>query len=87
MIYGIILFGLRKGSRIHGRGFGFFPKCSGARTLYLGQGVKPTGFKEGAKGSFVEAGGQRPGTLAFGARRHGPWRLVLKSEKDSCLAG
>ena len=80
MIYGIIVFGHRKGS-------GCFPKCLGTRTLYLGQRGKPTRFLESAKGSFVESRGQTPGSLASGSRRREPWRLALESEKDSCLSG
>ena len=81
------MFDLRKGSGIHGRGSGCFPKCLGTRTRYLGQRGKPTRFLESAKGSFAESRGQTPGSLASGARRRDPWRLALESEKDSCLSG
>ena len=87
MIYGIIVFGLRKGSGIHRKVSGCFPKCFGTRTLYLGQRGKPTRFLERAKGSFAESRGQMPGSLASGSRRREPWRLALESEKDSCLSG
>ena len=86
MIYGIIVFGLRKGSGIHRRGSGCFPKCLGTRTLYLGQRGKPTRFLESAKGSFAKSRGQTPGSLASGSRRRELWRLALESENDSCLA-
>ena len=72
---------------ISGRGSRCFPKCLGTRTLYLGQRGKPTRFLESAKGSFAESRGQTPGSLASGSRRQGLWRLVLESEKDSCLSG
>ena len=87
LIYGIIVFSLWKGSRIHRKGFRMFPKCLGTRTLYLGQRAKPTRFLESAKESFVESRGQTPGSLASGSRRREPWCLVLESEKDSCLSG
>ena len=70
-----------------GRGSGCFSKCLGTRTRYLGQRGKPTRFLESAKESFVESRGQTPGSLASGSRRRDPSRLVLESEKDSCLSG
>ena len=87
MIYGIIVFGLRKGSGIRRKEFRMFPEMFGMRTLYLGQRGKPTRFLESAKGILAEPRGQTPGSLASGSRRREPWRLALESEKDSCLSG
>ena len=82
-----MLFGLRKGSGIHRKGFRMFPEMFGYENTLFGPKGKPTRFLESAKGSFAESRGQTPGSLASGTRRREPWRLALESEKDSCLSG
>ena len=86
MIYGIIVFGLQKGSGIHRKGFRMFPEMFGYENTLFGPRGKAHEALGRCKRSFAEARGQTPGTLASGARRRGPWRLVLESEEDSCLA-
>ena len=87
MIYGIVVFDLRKGSGIHRKGFRMFPEMFGYENTLFGPKGKPTRFLESAKGSFAESRGQTLGSLASGSRHRDPWRLALESEKDSCLLG
>ena len=75
LIYGIIVFGLRKGSGIHPEGFRMFPEMFGYENTLFGLKGKAHRFLESAKGSFAESRGQMPGSLAS------------ESEKDSCLSG
>ena len=87
MIYGIIVFGLRKGSIIHRKGFQMFPEMFGYENTLFGPKGKAHKVSESAKGSFAESRGQTPGSLASGSIRREPWRLALESKKDSCLSG
>ena len=87
MIYGIIVFDLRKGSGIHRKGFRMFPEMFGYENTLFGPKGKDHKVFESAKGSFAESRGQTLGSLASGSRRREPWRLALESEKDSCLSG
>ena len=97
MIYGIIVFGLRKGSRIHRKGFQMFPEMFWyENTLFgpKGKAHKVFGKRKrkfcGVQGPDARDPGirvQTPGSLASGSRRREPWRLALESEKDSCLSG
>ena len=81
------MFGLRKGSGIHQKGFRMFPEMFEYENTLFGPKGMPTRFLESAKGSFAEPRGQMPGSRASGSRRREPWRLALESEKDSCLSG
>ena len=85
MIYGIIVFGLQKGSGIHRKGV--FPEMFGYENTLFGPKGKSHKVLESAKGSFAETRGQTPGSLASGSRHREPWRLALESKKDSCLLG
>ena len=77
MIYVIIVFGLRKGSRIHRKGFWMFPKMFGyENTLFWTRG-KAHGALGRCKRQFC--GGQR-------ARHQGPWRLALGLRKTPFCA-
>ena len=88
MIYGIIVFDLRKGSGIHWKGFRMFPEMFGnENTLF---GPKGNAHKVFGKRKRKFCGVQGPdarGSLASASRRREPWRLALEFEKDSCLSG
>ena len=87
MIYGIIVFDLWKGSRIHRKGFRMFPKMVGYENTLFGKkgkahkvfGKRKRKFcgVQGPDGRVPRVWVQTPGTLASG----------LDSEKDSCLSG
>src|SRR5215216_1652722 len=77
----IVVFGLRKGSGIHRKGFRMFPEMFGyENTLF---GPKGEAHKVFGKHKRKFCGVQGPDTRD----RQGPWRLALESEKDSCLSG
>ena len=57
LIYGIVVFDLRKGSGIHQKGFWMFPEMFGHENTLSGQRGKPTRLLESAKGSFAETRG------------------------------
>ena len=83
----IIVFDLRKGSGIHRKGFRMFPEMFGYEyTLFGPRGKAHEAFGK-CKRKFC--GGQGPDArdLAFGSRCREPRRLVLESERDSCLSG
>ena len=87
MIYGIIVFGLRKGSRVHRKGFRMFPEMFGYENTLFGPKGKAHKVFRKRKRKFVESRGQTLGSLASGSKCREPWRLALESEKDSCLSG
>ena len=76
MIYGIIVFGLQKGSGIHQKGFLMFPEMFGYENTLFGPKGKAHKVFEKRKRKFCRAKGpdarvpsvwvQTPGTLAFG---------------------
>ena len=87
MIYGIIVFGLRKGSGIHRKGFQMFPEMFGYENTLFGPKGKAHKVFGKRKRKFCGVQGpdaRVPGVLV---RRREPWRLALESEKDSCLSG
>ena len=57
LIYGIVVFDLRKGSEIHRKRFRMFPEMFGHENTLSGPKGKPTRLLESAKGSFVETRG------------------------------
>ena len=67
MIYGIIAFGHRKGSRIHRKGFRMFPEIFGYETLFWPKGKAHKAFGK-CKRKFC--GDQR-----LDARNPGVWPL------------
>ena len=87
MIYGIIVFGLRKGSGIHRKGFRMFPEMFGyENTLF---GPKGKAHKVFGKRKRKFCGVQGPDARVPGVwiQTPGTRRLALESEKDSCLSG
>ena len=76
MIYGIIVFGLQKGSRIHWKGFRMFPEMFGYENTLFGPKGKSQKVFGKCKRKFCEAQGpdarvpgvwvQASGTLASG---------------------
>ena len=66
LIYGIIVFGLRKGSGIHWKGFQMFPEMFGYENTLFGPKGKAHKVFGKRKGSFAESRGQTPGSPAFG---------------------
>ena len=83
MIDGIIVFGLRKGSGIHRKGFRMFPEMFGyGNTLF---GPKGKAHKVFGKRKRKFCGVQGPDTRVPGILVQTP--RTLESEKDSFLSG
>ena len=66
MIYGIIVFDLRKGSGIHRKGFRMFPEMFGYKNTLLGPKGKAHKVFGKRKRKFAESRGHTPGSLASG---------------------
>ena len=72
------MFGHRKGSGNHQKGFRMFPEMFGYENTLFGPKGK-------AHKVFWKA--QKEVLRSPGVGRQGPWHLALESEKDSCLSG
>ena len=82
-----MLFGLRKGSGIHRKGFRMFPEMFGYNNTLFGPKGKSHKVFGKRKRKFCGVQGPEPGSVASGSRRREPLRLALESKKDSCLSG
>ena len=77
----IVVFVLPKGSGIHRNGFRMFPEMFGHENTL--SGPKGKAHEVFGKRKRRVCGVQGPDARS---RRQEPWRLVLESEKDSCLS-
>ena len=87
MIYGIIVFDLRKGSGIHRKGFRMFPEMFGYENTLFGPKGKAHKVFGKRKRKFCGVQGPDARVPGVWVQTPEPWRLALESKKDSCLSG
>ena len=76
MIYGIIVFGLQKGSGIHRKGFRMFPEMFGYENTLFGPKGKAHKVFGKRKRKFCGFQGQGPDTKVPGVREKTPGTLA-----------